>query len=109
MPQKSINKLIINSPYSEPSHYWKYDIENRTFSLEDGRRPAGYVIASESSKSFDDPGKLIEIPLVNLIGPRIKKWKNDGYPGVSGITKRILEHWNDAEGREKDFSFVRSK
>ena len=39
MSQKSIDKLIINSPYSEPSHYWKYDRENRTFSLEDGRRP----------------------------------------------------------------------
>ncbi|MEO8664820.1 MAG: hypothetical protein ABI462_04930 [Ignavibacteria bacterium] len=63
MSQKSINKLIINSPYSEPSHYWKYDREARTFSLEEGRRPAGYVIASESSRSFDDPGRFIEIQL----------------------------------------------
>lgn len=105
MSKPFIDKLIINSPYSEPSHYWKYDRENRTFSLEDGRRPAGYVIASESSKSFDDPGRFIEIPLVNLIRPRIVKWKLDGYPGVSGITKRLLEHWNDAEGRDKRFFF----
>ncbi|MDQ3020579.1 MAG: hypothetical protein M3R36_08420 [Bacteroidota bacterium] len=69
MAQSSIDKLIINSPYSEPSHYWKYDREARTFSLEDGRRLARYVIASESSRSFDDPGRFIEIPLTNLIRP----------------------------------------
>ena len=105
MTQKSIDKLIINSPYSEPSNYWKYDRESRTFSLEDGRRPAGYVIASESSKSFDDPGKFIEIPLVNLIRPRIKEWKKAGYPGVSGITKRLLEHWNELDVRTNRFFF----
>jgi len=33
------------------------------------------------------------------------KWKLDGYPGVSGITNRLLEHWNDAEGRENRFFF----
>ncbi|MDQ3020584.1 MAG: DEAD/DEAH box helicase family protein [Bacteroidota bacterium] len=105
MASSSIDKLIINSPYSEPSHYWKYDRDARTFSLEEGRRPAGYVIASESSRSFDDPGRFIEIPLVNLIRPRIKKWKEEGYPGVSGITKRLLEHWNELDIRTNRFFF----
>jgi len=27
---------------------------------QDGRRPAGYVVASESSKSFDGPGVFID-------------------------------------------------
>jgi len=51
----TIDQLIINSPYEEPKHYWSYDRETRTFSLKDGRRPGGYVIASESSMAFDDP------------------------------------------------------
>lgn len=42
-----INQLIINSPYEEPSKYWSYDPQTRTFSLKEGRRPAGYVIASD--------------------------------------------------------------
>lgn len=100
-----IDKLIINSPYYEPTHYWSYDRETRSFSLADGRRPAGYVIASETSKSFDDPGIFKEISLVNLIRPRIKKWREAGYPGVSGITKRLLEHWFDSEAREKRLFF----
>ena len=73
MAQASIDRLIINSPYEEPTKYWSYDRERRTFSLVEGHRPAGYVIASEGSKSFDDPGYFVEIPLVNLIYPPIRR------------------------------------
>lgn len=97
MERASIDRLIINSPYEEPTKYWSYDRERRTFSLVEGRRPAGYVIASESSKSFDDPGHFVEIPLVNLIRPRVRAWREAGYPGVTGITKRLLEHWTNPE------------
>ena len=97
MERASIDRLIINSPYGEPTKYWSYDRERRTFSLVEGRRPAGYVIASEGSRSFDDPGHFVEIPLVNLIRPRVRAWREAGYPGVTGITKRLLEHWTDPE------------
>jgi len=101
---KNIDKLIINSPNVEPQQYWEYIRDKREFILQSGRRPAGYVVASESSKSFDDPGIFVEIDLVNAIRPRVKKWREDGYPGVTGITKRLLNHWQDAEER-KDRTF----
>lgn len=101
----AIDRLIINSPYEEPLHYWSYDRETRSFNLKEGRRPAGYVVASESSKSFDDPGVFIEIPLVNKIRPRIKAWREAGYTGVTGITKRLLEHWHNPEEREHRLFF----
>lgn len=97
---KNISKLIINSPYIEPQQYWEYIRDTREFVLQAGRRPAGYVVASESSKSFDDPGTFIEIDLVNAIRPRINKWREAGYPGVTGITKRLLQHWQDPEERK---------
>lgn len=97
---KKIDKLIINSPYEEPQQYWEYLRDTREFLLQQGRRPAGYVVAGESSKSFDDPGIFKEIDLVNTIRPRIKKWREDGYPGVTGITKRLLQHWQDPEERK---------
>jgi type III restriction enzyme len=99
-PSKTIDQLIINSPYEEPREHWKYDRESRLFSRVSGRRPAGYVRASESSKTFDDPGVFIELPLVNQIRPRVKAWRESGYPGVSGITKHLLEYWRDPEQRE---------
>jgi len=100
---KQIDKLIINSPYEEPTRYWSYDRETRSFTLEEGRRPAGYVVASEGSKTFDDPGRFIETPLVNQIRPRVKAWREhptNPYAGVTGITKRLLEHWYNLDERQ---------
>jgi type III restriction enzyme len=93
----TIDRLIINSPYQEPARHWRYERETRTFDLAEGRRPAGYVVASGDSKAFDDPGIFVEIPLVNQIRPRVKAWREAGYPGVSSITKRLMEHWCDPE------------
>ncbi|MDD5222684.1 MAG: DEAD/DEAH box helicase family protein [bacterium] len=97
MARTIIDRLIINSPYTEPERHWRYERETRTFNLVNGRRSAGYVVASGDSKAFDDPGIFVEIPLVNKIRPRVKAWREAGYPGVSSITKRLLEHWRDPE------------
>lgn len=105
MGKASIDKLIINSPYYEPESYWKYDYISKTFSQEPDRRPAGYVTAKPGSRSFDDPGIFVQLPLVNQIRPRVKAWREAGYPGVSGITKRLLEHWNDSETRDSNRRF----
>jgi type III restriction enzyme len=98
--KSTIDRLIINTPYEEPKEYWSYDRETRSFSRKEGRRPAGYIVASEHSKAFDDPGIFVPIPLVNQIRPRIKGWRDTGYPGVTGITKRLLEHWYNLDERE---------
>ena len=41
----------------------------------------------------------MEIPLVNLIRPRVDAWREAGYPGISGTTRTLLEHWLDIEQR----------
>jgi len=66
-----IDKLIINSPYEEPKHYWKYNDGTKLFELTEGRRPAGYITASgiEKNRSFEDPGEFHEIGLVNQVFP----------------------------------------
>jgi type III restriction enzyme len=97
MRRATPDRLIITSPYEEPKQHWSYDRETRSFELKEGRRSAGYTIASEASRSFDDPGIFMELSLVNRIRPRVKAWHEGGYPGVTGITKRLLEHWNDPE------------
>ena len=95
----SIDKLIINTPYKEPDKHWFYEREKRNFYIKKGRRPAGYVMATPNSKAFDDPGIFVEIDTVNKIRPRVKNWKEAGYPGVTGITKRLLKYWQDPEER----------
>ena len=97
MEQATIGPLIINKPFDEPEEHWSYNRERRTFSRAQGRRPAGYLIASGDSKTFDEPGFFVETPLVNQIRPRVKAWREAGYPGVTAITKRLLDYWVDPE------------
>ena len=105
MPRATIDRLIVNSPYEEPQHHWHYDRTSRTFDLAEGRRPAGYVVASEDSRSFDDPGVFVEIPLVNAIRSRVKAWREAGYPGVTAVTRRLLNHWHERDESEPRLFF----
>ncbi|MBQ8619220.1 MAG: DEAD/DEAH box helicase family protein [Clostridia bacterium] len=100
-----IDQLIINSAYREPEHHWKYDLNGQRFIKEPGRRPAGYFIAGQGSNQYNDIGQFMELPLVNKIRPRVKSWRESGYPGVTGITKKLLDHWNDKEARQYQFFF----
>lgn len=103
---KQIDKLIITSPYEEPSHHWHYDREHRLFEKREGRRPAGYIVATPGSNAFDDPGVFVPIELAKQIRPRVKAWREKGYPGVTGTTLRLLRHWQDPEERkERRFFF----
>ena len=97
---KRIDALIVNSPYEEPGRHWFYDRDTRLFELRDGRRPAGYVVASPGSRAIDDPGIFIPLPLVNQIRPRVRAWREAGYPNTTGITRALLQHWRDPEERK---------
>lgn len=101
---KGIDHLIINSPFVEPTCHWAYEREEKRFAKLPGRRPAGYVTASPGKASFDDPGIFVQLPTVNRIRERVTAWRVAGYPGVTGTTQRLLDHWRDPE-REKPFFF----
>ncbi len=99
-----IEQLIINSPYQEPVKHWVYVRESQQFTLQDGRRPAGYWRSSGSNKrNYDDPGEFVQIELVNRIRPRVQAWRAAGYPGVTGTTKKLLGHWYDRDQRQFPF------
>ncbi len=100
-----IDHLIINSPYEEPNKHWEYNHNRMAFELADGRRPSGYTVASTTKKLINDPGVFVQIPFVNQIRGRVKEWRENGYAGVSGITKQLLEHWRDKEARTNRFFF----
>ena len=102
---QGIEHLIINSPYEEPRRHWEYNHQRMAFELADGRRPSGYTVASSERRLINDPGVFVQIPLVNQIRGRVKAWREGGYAGVSGITRRLLEHWRDPEARTNRFFF----
>lgn len=102
---KEISPLIINSAYEEPKEHWKYSLEKDEFIREKGRRPAGYFIAGQGSNQYNDVGEFVTLPTVNEIRKRVCKWRSDGYPGISGVTKKLIEHWKDPEQRNYPFFF----
>lgn len=104
---KQIDKLILCSPYSEPRIHWNREAQTQEFYQANGRRPAGYTIASPSSKKGVVVGEFIDLPLVNLIRNRLKEWTANNRPGLTGISRELLEHWdvNDKEFRQFPFFF----
>ena len=100
-----IDNLIICNPYVMPTQHWRYDRSRRKFDLVDGRRPAGFLIATPDSRSFDDPGEFRELELVNRIRQRVDSWRQNSYPGTTGVTRKLLQFWNKDGQREKRFFF----
>jgi len=103
---KIIDTLIINSPYSEPTEHWKYIRETQDFERVSGRRASGYWKATQRSiNNTDDPGEFVTIDLVNMIRPRVRKWRESGYPNTTGTTRKLLSYWADKEHREQKLFF----
>ena len=86
-----IDQLVINSPYEEPGEYWKLGPDG--YARVDGRRPAGYVMAPDASRLGDARGAFVEIELANTIRERVGRWRRDGHPGITAVTRELLGHW----------------
>lgn len=100
-----IKNLIICNPYVEPDKHWQYNKELKKFKLVKGRRPAGFLIATQKNKIVDDPGEFQSLDLVNKIREAVRKWRADGYPNVTNVTKELLTFWNDRTDEEESFFF----
>ena len=101
-----IDRLVICSPYDMPGEHWRYSHSAGGYERAQGRRPAGYVRAAPpSGRSAGDPGEFRPLRLPNLIRARVDRWRDAGYPGITGTTRRLLAHWRDAEARPERLFF----
>ncbi len=92
--------LIINSPYDAPKRHWQ-QARDGTLTLVNERRPAGYEI-------FDIRNNTRRTELlakVNEIRARVDVWRAADYPGVTSVTRSLLEHWRDRTAGVRDFHF----
>ena len=100
-----IDKLIINSPYEVPKHYWSYDNSTKDFEIVEGRRPAGYYIAQLFEHNKNIPGEFVEIDQINQIRNKVDLWRKNGYLGVTSITKKLLNYWNNSYSNYNRFFY----
>lgn len=84
--------LIISSPFERPTHHWQRKSDNK-LQLMDGRRPAGYEIFDTRANTV----RGVQLDLVNRIRERVDAWRDAGHPGVTSVTRKLLEHWYDQE------------
>lgn len=113
MSQVVIENPVINSPFREPAHHFRFTDDGITNEIEDGRRVSAYFIPIAQSKTkgknqlqFDTEwtqDRIEENKLVNQIRARVGLWRKGGYMGVTGATARLLAYWNDPEREKKLF------
>lgn len=105
-----IDNPIINPPFTEPQLHWDTinweTHEQKVPTTAVGRRPAGYFFNPKGTKGTASLAEeqFVEIPAVNEIRMRVQDWRRQGYPGVTQVTRRLLEHWTD-EDRERKLFF----
>ena len=98
-----VENPILNSPFEEPTRYWAYE-EGQPV-LEEGRRPAGYYLKPRTRGPQTSllEEEFVPLDLVNTIRERVKAWRERGYPGVTPITRELLNYWNNPERERRLF------
>ena len=94
-PIDSTTHPIINSPYDQPSRYWKLDQEHHAISEQvAGHRPSANLPAVPTPRT-NEQLSLDQNQLVNDIREAVGAWRAAGYPGATANTKRLLTHWTN--------------
>ena len=105
---------ILNRPFEEPKEYW-YIREGETPLRMAGRRPSVVYPPSDTPVAWTIDEQILrlseefapgyEMVLVNLVRERLAAWRKDGYPGVTRVTKDLLEWWR-RHGRKTPLFFA---
>jgi len=97
---KRPGNVIINSPFVVPQRHWQQQNDG-TLALIEGRRPASYEIYDVRNNT-----RRVEVlEQVNEIRSRVDAWRADDYPGVTAVTRQLLEHWRDQTAGVRTNSF----
>jgi len=91
--------LIINSPFVRPERHWAD--RSGTLQLIEGRRSAGYEVIDTRSNTR----RIESLDDVMRIRERVDAWRDTDYPGITSITRGLLEHWHDRDARQHPFYF----
>ena len=82
--------LIINSPYERPRKHWRQARDGGLSEVHE-RRSAGYEIFDVRNNTR----RTESLDRVNEIRTRVDAWRAADYPGITSVTRSLLEHWHD--------------
>jgi type III restriction enzyme len=94
---------ILNSPYEPPASRFELGPDGPTGRVLDGRRRSESFIPvpparkgrEQGTLDFDPTGERREQnTLVNDIRFEVERWRARGYPGVTPMTRKLVQHWS---------------
>lgn len=91
----TVDNPILNNPFREPERYFLFSGTGAEILV--GRRPAHYLGMVRTDRGGGEvEAREVQIPLdlVNRIRERVGAWRAAGYPGVTRVTRELLDHWN---------------
>jgi type III restriction enzyme len=113
MPDVVILNPVLNSPYEEPERHFVFDKDGITDQIAETRRLSSYFLPIPPAKKKggqavvqgDWLGERIETnDFVNRIRARMEAWRGMGRPGITAVTRSLLDRWR-SEDRERRLFF----
>ncbi|MGH8939833.1 MAG: restriction endonuclease, partial [Actinomycetes bacterium] len=106
---QGLENPILNSPYNPPEQHFVIGPYGPTGEVKLGRRPSESFIpvpvgrrrrgpapsaaADQAELDFDVTGERREVnSLINDIRVRVDRWRSLDYPGVTPVTRKLLQH-----------------
>lgn len=106
---EAIENPILNSPYVQPDSYYEVGPKGPTGEIRVGRRPSeSFIPIAMSKKGKDDSQAEFDFDatgerrqrntLINELRRDVERWRRNGqYPGVTPISRKLLQHWADPD------------
>ncbi|MBQ5423887.1 MAG: DEAD/DEAH box helicase family protein, partial [Bacteroidales bacterium] len=101
---------ILNNTYEEPLYHYDTDMEGNLDydSKREGRRPFSIEVNIGTTKSKKQQEEIFtgddlyaeddHTKFINTMRDEVKKWRNNGYPRATRITRELLNFWfNNSE------------
>ena len=107
-----IDNPILNSPFREPTRHFTVVGGQVSGAIQDGRRPSEFFVpvAAPKKKSpqlalqFGAGVRQQSNEIVNEIRFAVGRWRAQGYPHTTSVSRELLSYWN-AEDRERRLFF----
>lgn len=96
---------ILNNPYEEPLYHYDTDSEGNLDydNIREGRRPFTIDVKIDNPKNKKKQGEFFSgddlynetdhAKFINTMRDEVKKWRTEGYPRATRITRELLNFW----------------